>query len=151
MQVDRQVEQIQQMFNMDKDQTSLQIPLIDVDQVGQSVSPIEVREKFKLIEGKNGPTAFLPLGSKLGEENSNRKINKGENTDKRYQTAIHGNYIYRKVQLGNLFNKNMMRQEIDQDIELDKMDNTNGEENWYRELIVNNVGKIETTLSQMEQ
>ena len=45
----------------------------------------------------------------------------------------------------------MIRQEIDQDIELDKMDNTSGDENLYRELIVNNTGKIETTLSQMEQ
>ena len=31
------------------------------------------------------------------------------------------------------------------------MDNTSGDENPYRELIVNNAGKIETTLSQMEQ
>ena len=44
-----------------------------------------------------------------------------------------------------------MRQEVDQDIELNKMDDTSGEENPYRELIVNNAGKIETTLSQMEQ
>ena len=44
----------------------------------------------------------------------------------------------------------MMRQEIDRDIELDKMDHTSGDENMYRELIVNNTGKIETTLSQME-
>ena len=44
-----------------------------------------------------------------------------------------------------------MRQEIDLDIELDKMDDTNGNKNPYRELIVNNAGKIETTLSQMEQ
>ena len=44
-----------------------------------------------------------------------------------------------------------MRREIDQDIELDKMDNTSGDENPYRELIVNNAGKIETTSSQMEQ
>ena len=43
-----------------------------------------------------------------------------------------------------------MRQEVDQDVELDKMDNTSGE-NLCRELIVNNAGKIETTLSQMEQ
>ena len=41
----------------------------------------------------------------------------------------------------------MMRQEIDQDIELDNMDDTSGDENPYRELIVNNAGKIETTLS----
>ena len=44
-----------------------------------------------------------------------------------------------------------MWQEIDQDIELDKMDDTSGDENPYRELIVNNAVKIETTLSQMEQ
>ena len=40
-----------------------------------------------------------------------------------------------------------MRQEIDQDIKLDKMDDTIGDENLYRELIVNNAGKIKTTLS----
>ena len=45
----------------------------------------------------------------------------------------------------------MIRQEIDQDIELDKMDDTSGDENLYRVLIVNNTGKIETTLSQMQQ
>ena len=31
------------------------------------------------------------------------------------------------------------------------MNDTGGDENPYRELIVNNAGKIETTLSQMEQ
>ena len=45
----------------------------------------------------------------------------------------------------------MMRQKIDQHIELDKMDNTSGDENLYRELNLNNAGKIETTLSQMVQ
>ena len=48
MQVDREVEQIQQMFNMDEDQTLLQMPLIDVDQVRQSVSPTEARENLNL-------------------------------------------------------------------------------------------------------
>ena len=36
-----------------------------------------------------------------------------------------------------------MRQEIDQDIELEKVDDTIGDENLYRELIVNNTAKIE--------
>ena len=40
-----------------------------------------------------------------------------------------------------------MRQEIDQDIELYKMDDISGDKNLHRELIVNNAGKIETTLS----
>ena len=44
-----------------------------------------------------------------------------------------------------------MKQGIDQDVELDKMDDTCGDENLYWELIVNNAAKIETTLSQMEQ
>ena len=37
------------------------------------------------------------------------------------------------------------------DKELDKMDDYNGDENLYRELIVNNVSKIEIMLSLMEE
>ena len=44
-----------------------------------------------------------------------------------------------------------MKEEIDPEVELDKMDDNSGDENPYRELIVNNAGKIENTLSQMEQ
>ena len=47
-QADREVEQIQQMFNMDEDQTILQTPLMDVDQVRQSISPTEARENLNL-------------------------------------------------------------------------------------------------------
>ena len=60
-------------------------------------------------------------------------------------------YIYRNIELGSLINKNTAKEEIDQDVELDKMDDNNGDKNPYRELIVNNAGKIENTLSQMEQ
>ena len=84
-------------------------------------------------------------------EKVDKRINrKGENREKRYLTVKHANYIYRNVESGDLINKNMMRQEIDQNIQLDKMDNTSGDENPYGGLIVNNAGKIETTLSQME-
>ena len=48
MQGNRKAEQIQQMFNMDKDQTILQTPLMDVDQVGQSISFVETRENLNL-------------------------------------------------------------------------------------------------------
>ena len=37
--------------------------------------------------------AFLPLGSKLGGEITERKISKGENTDKGYLTAKQAGYI----------------------------------------------------------
>ena len=47
-QAKREVEQIQQMFNMDEDQTILQTTLMDVDQVGQSISPVETRNNSYL-------------------------------------------------------------------------------------------------------
>ena len=57
---------------------------------------------------------------------------------------------YKKVELESLINKNTMKEEIDPDVELDRMDDNSEDKNPYRELIVNNAGKIENTLSQME-
>ena len=47
-QASREVEQIQQMLNMDKDPTILQTPLMDVDQVGQTINPVETRDNLNL-------------------------------------------------------------------------------------------------------
>ena len=44
----REVEQIKQMFNMDKEQTLLQMLLIDTGQVRQSVNITEGRKNLKL-------------------------------------------------------------------------------------------------------
>ena len=44
-----------------------------------------------------------------------------------------------------------MKEEIDPDVELDKMNDNSGDKNLYRELTVNNAGKIESMVSQMEQ
>ena len=44
-----------------------------------------------------------------------------------------------------------MEQEIEQERELDNMDNTSREINPYKELVVNNVEKIEPLMMQMEQ
>ena len=43
-------------------------------------------------------------------------------------------YVYKKVQLGSLINKDAIKDEIDSDVELDKMDNNSGHEKSYREL-----------------
>ena len=45
----------------------------------------------------------------------------------------------------------MIKEELDTDIELDKMDDNSGDENLYKELIVNNVCKTENALPQIEQ
>ena len=73
--------------------------------------------------------AFLPLGPKLGGEVNERINSKGANREKGYLTVKQANCKYRKIESGDLINKSMIRQEIDQDIELDKMDDTNYNEN----------------------
>ena len=48
MQADREAESIQQMFNMDEEQTLLQMSLIETNQERQSVNTIEAREHLNL-------------------------------------------------------------------------------------------------------
>ena len=45
----------------------------------------------------------------------------------------------------------MINQEMEQEKQLSKIDDTNGETNPYKELIVNNTEKIEPLITQMEQ
>ena len=66
-------------------------------------------------------------------------------------TSQQTDFIYRKVELGSLINMESIREKIDLEGELDKIDDNSGDENLYRELIVNNLYKIENALSQMEQ
>ena len=60
-------------------------------------------------------------------------------------------YIYKKVKLGSLINKETIKEEIDSDMELDRIDNDSRDENPYKELIVNNAIQVENVLLQMEQ
>ena len=55
------------------------------------------------------------------------------------------------MEFGNIINVATIKQEIDQDWELDRLDDTSGDINPYREPIVNNAEKVDTILSQMEQ
>ena len=59
--------------------------------------------------------------------------------------------VYKKVESGNIIIINTLKQEIEQDPELSKLDDTSRDINPYGELIVNNAKKIERVLSQMEQ
>ena len=53
------------------------------------------------------------------------------------------NFIYKKVELGSLINKTTVKEELDADSELGRMDDNNGDENPYRDLMVNNVDRVE--------
>ena len=60
-------------------------------------------------------------------------------------------FIHKEVELDSLINRNMVKEELDADIELDKMDDNSGDKTPYKELIVNNACSTENTLPQMEQ
>ena len=48
IQANREVEQNKQMINMNEDETILQIPLMDIDQDGQTISLVETRDNLNL-------------------------------------------------------------------------------------------------------
>ena len=50
-----------------------------------------------------------------------------------------------------MININTLKQEIEHDWELNRLDDKSRDINPYRELIVNNAEKVETVLLQMEQ
>ena len=59
--------------------------------------------------------------------------------------------MYKKVELGSLINKNTIKEELDADIELERIYNNSRDKNPYKEQKVNNAGKIDSTLTQIEQ
>ena len=63
----------------------------------------------------------------------------------------HTKYVYQKVELGSVISKEKIKEEIDLDMELDRVDDDSRDKNPYKELIVTNTIKVENALSQIEQ
>ena len=61
------------------------------------------------------------------------------------------NFVYKKTESGEMINTETLQQELEDKRQLNKMDDTNIDPNWYKEMIVNNAEKIEPLLAQMEQ
>ena len=55
------------------------------------------------------------------------------------------------METGETINVDTMKLEIEQEKQLSQMDDDSGEVNPYRELVVNNAGKIEMERTQIEQ
>ena len=70
----------------------------------------------------------MPLGLKLGGNSKKTEINKNNSIDKNCLTSRQADYIYKKVELGSLINKNTMEEEKDPNVELDRMDDNSGDE-----------------------
>ena len=101
---------------------------------------------FKLIKGRNGPTAFLSLSPRIGGQVNNDRPNIGK-----YLTREQNNFVYKKAESGKMINTETLQQELEHEKQFNKIDDTSGETNPYKELIVNNAKKIEPLLAQMEQ
>ena len=97
------------------------------------------------MNGRDGITAFLPLDSRIGEQGGWNYPAVGQ-----FLTREQTRYIYKKIETGKIINTDMKEQEIEQERQLDKMDDTSRETNPYKELIVNNAEKIEPLITQME-
>ena len=97
------------------------------------------------MNGRDDTTTFVPLDSRICGQN------KKSPTIGQYLTRDQTRYIYKKVEMGEVINTDTIQQEIEQEKELSKIDDMNGELNPYRELIVKNAERTEPLMTQMEQ
>ena len=98
------------------------------------------------MNGRYGTTAFLPLCSRIGGQVGHDRPNVGQ-----FLTREQANYIYKKVETGEIINTDTIQQEIEQEEQLHQIDYTNGKINPYQELIVNNAERVDPFMTQMEQ
>ena len=68
-----------------------------------------------------------------------------------YLKREQANHVDKKTELGEVINAEILHQELEQERQLNRIDDTSGETNPYRELIANNAERIEPLLAQMEQ
>ena len=88
---------------------------------------------------------FLPISHNSGGNNKNNFRCKD------CLTPQQKNFVYKKVELGSLINRNMIKEELDADVELERTGDNSGDDNPYKELIVNNVSRVDNAVTQIEQ
>ena len=98
------------------------------------------------MNGMDDTTTFLPVDSEIGGQSRDSCLTVGQ-----YLTRDQTKYIYKKVENGEMINMDTIQQEIEQEKQLSKIDNTNRETSPYKEPIVNNTEKIEPPMTQKEQ
>ena len=98
------------------------------------------------MNDRDGTTAFLPLDSRIGSQGRDNHPTVGQ-----FLTREPMRYIDRKVETGKIINTDTIEQEIEQERQIDRIDDTSGGTNPCRELIVNNAEKKEPLMTQIEQ
>ena len=72
------------------------------------------------MNGRDGTNTFLSLDSRIGGEGRDNHPTVGQ-----FLTREQTRYIYRKVETGEIINTDMIKQEIEQEKQLNKIDDTN--------------------------
>ena len=98
------------------------------------------------MNGRDGTSTFLPLDSNIVGPIIHDRPSVGQ-----FLTREQASYVYKKTESGEMINVDTIQQEIEQEEQLNTIDDTNGETNLYRELIINNAEKVEPIMTQMEQ
>ena len=94
------------------------------------------------MNGRDDTTTFLPLDSRIGGQNE-KNLTVGQ-----YLTRDQTRYIYKKVEMGEVINTDIIQQEIEQEKQLSKRDDMTAEINPYRELINNNAERTKPLMTQ---
>ena len=97
------------------------------------------------MKSKNGPTAFLPLNTKIG--GSVKCVRDKGNICLTMDQARH---IHKKVELEGIVNIDTIKQGIEED-KSSKNNIDNEEVNLYHNIIINNIDRENIVTSQMEQ
>ena len=97
------------------------------------------------MNGRDGTTTFLPSDSRIDGQGGNDRPSIGH-----FLTREQMKYIYRKVETGEIINTETIEQEMEQEEQLSKIDDTNAETNPYQELVVN-AEKTGPLMTQIEQ
>ena len=98
------------------------------------------------MKGRNGITAVLPLSPKIDGVVNNNRPSIGQ-----YWTRKQAYFVYKKIESGEMINTKTLQQELEHERQLNKTEDTSGNTNPYKDLIVNNAEKIELLLAQIEQ
>ena len=91
------------------------------------------------MNSRDGTTTFLFLDSKIGGQVGHVKPNVGQ-----FLTREQANYIYKKVETGDIINTDTIQQEMEQEEQLNRIDDTNGETNPHQELIINSAERVDS-------
>ena len=78
------------------------------------------------MDGRGCAITFLPLDSKIGGQVIHDRPKVGQ-----FLTREQANYVYKKVETGEMINTDTIQQEMEQEEQLNEIDDTNGETNPY--------------------